>query len=99
MARPQVPDDSRTQATGGAAVEMSIVMIEERQYRITATAALWFRIVAAGGAGAAVDGVGSHFLAAGQSALIGKLGSRDRVSVIQDTGAGKAIVSELAGSI
>jgi hypothetical protein len=97
-----------TATTGAAAVEIALDMAPRRQYRLTArTNACWYRVTTAGGAAAAAAASGSHPLAAGQSVLVAAIGGqykydgtdntaiRNRVSVIQDGGAGTATLSEV----
>lgn len=84
--------DSKSATTAGAgAVEIGMDMVPRRQYLLTARGAdLWFRVVAAGGSGAAVAGDGSHFLLQGESRYVAAIGSgngpaiRNRVSVVRD---------------
>lgn len=98
-------DESATGTTAGAAaVEIALDMKPRRQYQITArNASLWFRVVVAGAAGAAVAGAGSHFLPIGTTAKVAAIGNADaaatyrgRVSIIRDAGTdASGILSEL----
>lgn len=80
-------DDSKSGTTvDGNPVEIQFDMDPKRQYRLVAKGAdLWFKVVAAGGAGAAVAGDGSHFLPAGQAVPVAAVGGkRTRISIIRD---------------
>lgn len=79
-------DDSVSGTTAGAgAVEINLDMNGQRQYRLVAKGNLWFRVVAAGGAGAAIAGAGSHYLADGHDIPVAAIGTtRTRISIIRD---------------
>lgn len=92
----KAPNESKTGTAGAAASEIAMDMSPQRQYRLTAIAAIWFRIVKAGGSGAAVNGDGSHYLAAGFTFDVAPIGDRNRVSIIRVGGADtQAILSEI----
>ena len=80
--------DSKSATTAGAAaVEIGVDMTPRRQWRLTAKGNLWFRVVAPGGAGAAIAGDGSHYLADGRTNDVAAIGAtRTRVSIIRDGG-------------
>lgn len=87
--------ESKIIATGATAAEIAMDLDPNKQYLLTAKAAMWFRIVKAGEAtNVASAGDHSHYLAAGAAAKVAAIGPRNRVSVIQDAGAGTAILSE-----
>lgn len=92
-------DGSDVHIAAVAASEIPDAMEAGRQYelRATSTAGAWFRIVVAGGAGAAVATDGSHYLPAGQAVRIAAIANRDRVSVIREAAADATVVlSEIA---
>lgn len=86
-------DGSKTATAGAAASEITLDMTPGRQYELRAhTADVWFRIVIAGAAGAAIAGDGSHFLPAGQAVKVAAIGSRVRVSVIRAAAADATVI-------
>lgn len=80
--------DSKSGTTAGAAaVEINADMTPNRQYKLRAKGALWFRVVAkgaSGGAVAAIAGDGSHYLGDGQFAEVAAYSNKTRVSIIRD---------------
>lgn len=92
----KAPNESKTGTAGAAASEIDMDMGPQRQYRLTAIAAIWYRIVEAGGAGSAVNGDGSHYLATGASVDVAPIAARKRVSIIRVGGADtQAVLSEI----
>lgn len=100
--------ESATAVTGAAAGEIALDMAPRRQYRLTArTNGCWFRITTTGGTAAVASGSGSHFLPVNTSVLVAAIGPqykadgtdnttiRNRVSVLQDVGAGTVTLSEV----
>lgn len=89
--------DVHTAAIGAS--EIPLAMVPGRQYelRTTPAAGLWFRIVKAGGTGAAVATDGSHYLAPSQSVRVAAISDRDRVSVIREAAVDAIVcLSEIA---
>lgn len=92
-------DGSDIHTAGAAASEIPDAMEAGRQYelRTTSAAGIWFRIVKAGGTGAAVATDNSHYLAPSQVAKVAAIADRDRVSVIREAAADATVcLSEIA---
>lgn len=100
-------NESATATTAGAgAVEIALDMAPRRQYKLTARgAALWFKVVVTGAAGAdaaVVAGSGSHYLPNGTTFEVAAIGpadnpaTRKRISIIRDGGTdASGVLSEL----
>lgn len=80
---------SAVRAVGLASAQFATVMDSGVQYVLRANTNLWWRADSANPTASAGDG--SHFLAAGQTALIG--GAGYKVAVIRDTADGTASLS------
>lgn len=91
-------DESASVAAAATAAEVDLNMSPRRQYRLAATAAagVWFRITTPGGTAAAVNGAGSHYLAAGEAVPVAAISTRTRVSVIREASTdGRVCLSEI----
>lgn len=79
----------------GTAAEIAFDMKPGVQYRLYVSSDAWFAFIAAGGAATVAKAANAHPVAAKTSVLVSAAGAAVRVSVVQDSGAGHATLSEI----